>query len=546
MNGTTFTRGLAAGAATALTTLALPALAGAADYCVGQNLGCDQSHTVQTLDHALSLADDNADADKILLAAGVHMPGNGFGFSYTREDAPVEIVGQGAGETIIGRANGATGVVLRLEGGPGTSIHDVTIRVPENATNEPRALSTNNLAHHIAVDEHPIQVGQRFGVDLYEGGVLEDSTVSLDGTSATKDTTAVRVFDGGGSVRRVTVSARTGVYLYGEDGATVERSRITGSSDGVRAYRGVNTLSNSLILFGSSGDGTGIGASTAAGAGGTLNADGVTIVGPGLPWTYGATAGVYSDPTVNATLNLTNSVIRGAESPLYAASNPGATGTATVTASYSDYDPSGNLTDENGSISESNASNVGDAGFAGAAAGDYHLLPGSPLVDAGDPGTAQGLDLDGNPLVTDGNHDGSARRDLGAFEVPGPLPSQNAGGGEQGSGQQLPQVLDTQAPLITGFRATPTRRGPRLRYTLSEAAKVTIRVQRAVPGSRTRYRTIGTLTRNGASGANRTRLSARLRKRVSRPGRYRVRITATDSAGNRSARRTARFRVAAS
>jgi hypothetical protein len=51
MNGTTLARGLAASAAAALTTLALPALAGAADYCVGQNLGCDQPHTVQTLDH---------------------------------------------------------------------------------------------------------------------------------------------------------------------------------------------------------------------------------------------------------------------------------------------------------------------------------------------------------------------------------------------------------------------------------------------------------------------------------------------------------------
>jgi hypothetical protein len=82
MNGTTLIRGLAAGAATAVTTLALPALAGAADYCVGQNLGCDAPHTVQTLDHALSLADDDADADRILLAAGLHMPGSGFPFSY--------------------------------------------------------------------------------------------------------------------------------------------------------------------------------------------------------------------------------------------------------------------------------------------------------------------------------------------------------------------------------------------------------------------------------------------------------------------------------
>jgi hypothetical protein len=542
MNGTTLIRGLAASAATALTTLALPALAGAADYCVGQNLGCDQPHTVQTLDHALSLADDDANADRILLAAGLHMPGNGFPFTYTRDDAPVEIVGQGAGETIITRPNGGSGVVLRLEGGPGTSIHGVTIRVPESATGEPRALSTNNLAHDIAVDEHPLQVGQRFGVDLYEGGVLEDSTVSLDGT---KDTTAVRVFGGGGSMRRATVSAQTGVYLYSADGATVERSHITGSYDGVRAYKGENTVSNSLIRFGASGDGTGIAARPVAGSDSKLNADGVTIVGPGLPWTYGASAANYSDPTRNATLNLTNSIIRGAESPLYAGTHAGATGTATLAASYSDYDPSGNTTEENGSISESNASNVGDAGFAGAAAGDYHLLSSSLLVDAGDPATAQGLDLDGNPLVTDGNHDGTARRDLGAFEVPGPLPAQNPAGGAQGGSQQVPPVLDTQAPLITGFRATPTRRGPRLRYTLSEAAKVTLRVQRPVPGSRTRYRTIGTLTRNGASGANSTRLSARLRKRVSRPGRYRVKITATDSVGNRSAPRTARFRVAA-
>ena len=167
---------------------------------------------------------------------------------------------------------------------------------------------------------------------------------------------------------------------------------------------------------------------------------------------YGASAANYGDSSRNARVNLTNSIIRGAESPLHAGTHPGATGTAIVAASYSDYDPSGITTEENGSISESNVFNVGDAGFGNAAAGDY---------------------------------------------------------------------------------------------TLSEAAKVTFRVQRAVPGSRTRYRTIGTLTRNGASGANSTRLSARLRKRVSRPGHYRIRIAAADSAGNRSAPRTARFRVAA-
>jgi hypothetical protein len=50
------------------------------------------------------------------------------------------------------------------------------------------------------------------------------------------------------------------------------------------------------------------------------------------------------------------------------------------------------------------------------AAGDYRLLAGSPLIDTGDPATPQGLDLAGSPLVADGNGDGDARRDPGAFE----------------------------------------------------------------------------------------------------------------------------------
>ena len=537
MNGTALIRGLAATAATALTTLAIPDIAGAADYCVGQGLGCDDPHTVQSLDVALDRADDDALADRILLSAGVHVPSNGFSFRYHRLDGSVEIVGKGAGETIITRPSGASGEVLALDGAPGTSIHDVTLRVPENATNAPRALGTSNLAHHVAVDEHSNQVSvqQRFGVDLYGGGRLEDASVILDDA---EDTTGVSVYDGGASIRRTNVIASTGVYLYADDGATVERSRITASYVGVHAYKGDNTIASTLIRF---GENAGITATTVGGSGSdtTLDADGVTLVGAGMPWSYGASASNASNPARNATVNLRNSIVRGAASPFYASSKAGATGKVTVAASYSDYDPTGNSTEDGASINESNVSNVGDAGFVNAAAGDYHLLSSSPLIDAGDPATAQGLDLDGNPLVTDGNHDGTARRDLGAYEVSGPLPGPGAGGGQTG-GQP---AIDSAAPVISLFRATPTRRGARFRYTLSESAKVTLKVQRAIRGSRTRYRTIGTLTRTAASGANSARLRGRLARRVRISGRYRVRITAADTAGNRAAPKLARFRV---
>jgi hypothetical protein len=215
---------------------------------------------------------------------------------------------------------------------------------------------------------------------------------------------------------------------------------------------------------------------------------------------------------------------------------------------------------------------VGDAGFVDAGGGDYHLLPSSPLVDAGDPASAQGLDLDGNPLVADGDGDGSARRDLGAFEL-----QPAVAGGSQPPGGGATGAADTQAPLVTGFKAAPSLfavarartplaarvpRGTRFRYTLSEQARVTITIQRTLPGRRaggrcvrptprlrvakrcTRSRTVGTLTRSATKGANSIRFTGRIGSRTLRPGRYRALITATDTAGNRSTPRPARFRVA--
>jgi hypothetical protein len=118
--------------------------------------------------------------------------------------------------------------------------------------------------------------------------------------------------------------------------------------------------------------------------------------------------------------------------------------------------------------------------------------------------------------------------------------------------------------FAVGRRATArvvrVRRGTRFRYTLSEPACMTLRIKRALPGRRsggrcvrptpqlerakrcTRYRTVGTLRRSGAKGTNRIRFSGRIGKRALRAGRYRAVIRATDAAGNRSARKRARFR----
>jgi hypothetical protein len=307
--------------------------------------------------------------------------------------------------------------------------------------------------------------------------------------------------------------------------------------------------------------------------------DGVTIIGPGLPDTYGASASTFIRPAQNTDITLTNSIIHGFSTALDASTPAAGAGKAEVAASYSDYDPGGNATfGPNASLSEANVSNVGDAGFIDAAGGNYRLLPGSPLIDTGDPTAAQGLDLDSNPIVADGNGDGTARRDQGAFELqPAPL----AGGGEQDGGGQLggAAVPDIQSPLVGGFRAVPAlfavpragtplaarvARGTHFRYALTEPGRVRLTIQRALPGRRaggkcvrpsprlrgakscSRHRTIGALSRSARGGANSTKFSGRLGKRALRPGGYRAVMTATDAAGNRSASRTARFRVVSS
>ena len=62
-------------------------------------------------------------------------------------------------------------------------------------------------------------------------------------------------------------------------------------------------------------------------------------------------------------------------------------------------------------------------------AGDYHLQMGSPAIDAGDNTTAQmaAADLDGSARVADGNGDGDARVDMGAYEYANQTPVANAG-----------------------------------------------------------------------------------------------------------------------
>jgi Ca2+-binding RTX toxin-like protein len=119
-----------------------------------------------------------------------------------------------------------------------------------------------------------------------------------------------------------------------------------------------------------------------------------------------------------------------------------------------------------------------------------------------------------------------------APDQPQPQPEQPAAPGPvaEPAGNPAP-ALDTTKPVISALR----RRGGRLVLRLSEGARITVVVSRR---ARSRFRKVRRLSRAGAQGTNRIRLPKRLRS-----GRYRAVLVAVDAAGNRSARRTVRFRV---
>jgi uncharacterized delta-60 repeat protein len=144
------------------------------------------------------------------------------------------------------------------------------------------------------------------------------------------------------------------------------------------------------------------------------------------------------------------------------------------------------------------------------------------------------------------------------------------GGGDPGAGPGV----DRDAPVIGPVTLTPTAfavarratavaaaRGTTIRYTLSEAATVTLEFQRAAAGRRVgracrpitartrkrrpcrRYVAAGTLRRPGHAGPNRVAFSGRFGRRALRRGAYRLTVSAVDKAGNRSTARTKRFRI---
>jgi hypothetical protein len=102
---------------------------------------------------------------------------------------------------------------------------------------------------------------------------------------------------------------------------------------------------------------------------------------------------------------------------------------------------------------------------------------------------------------------------------------------------------DTTKPRLSGLELDRSafRRSTVLEYRLTEAAKVTIHIEKRKRGRWVQLR--GKLTDQGAVGNNQITIKRRFAGHKLAPGRYRLELLAKDAAGNKSAEKRVGFRI---
>jgi hypothetical protein len=382
---------------------------------------------------------------------------SGSGTACTVSSTPCDLV------TAVGQASAATGSntvhvtgPLTLTGAPalfvgsfspGTTVHLVGSGSGPGGTSlsgntAGLVIGAGSSASHLAVSSGNIPVGMLLGGSVDDvvatatapafpamvvvpnptptaGTTISHSVLSTPSNSTAPGTLATA----GDATYRTTVSdskitGASGVFdmttaVPGAKGVRIVRSLLDTVNSGVNLGGGASEVSDSVIHV-SSPAGKAVITPTMSQFQTHVDLLQDTIVGPGS----GTGSGVYIPATSGTYLpgsaTVTGSIVRGFGTDLNVAPAPPTFSSGSVSASYSDFDNAFGGT----------ANTALDPNFTNAAAGDYSLQPGSPLIDAAGTDPANGeTDMAGNPRVVDGNGDGTAARDIGAYEYqPPPAP----------------------------------------------------------------------------------------------------------------------------
>ncbi len=422
-------RGLTVALLALVGVAALPVTSGAATICVQlQAQACERS--LPDVQSALNEALASPAADRVVIGPG-RFEGP-FHYGGGSNGGRIEIFGQGPSTVLTAPPEPTASTVLSVAGdtqGDGSLVSSLTVRIPDNgSTAGDTGISATDVTNaRVSSDAGEAQEAQQFGVVLTEaGGYLRSSVVELvngspasigvqtQGASATVPTT----------ISDSRIVAPTGI-LASMQATTIVRERIVTSGFGVVACNAPATVEDTLIRI--SGAGIGLraeGDERCGPAQGSLTARQDTVIGSGTA--SGATGAEASagNSGQSPTLNVTLSVLRGVETAFKAAALVSGS-SAAVSVGASDFEAARHAevsTLGPASFSQPEPNLDADPLFSDELLGDFSLKPGSPAIDStySPPLAADesSTDLNGNPRVVDGNGDGIAARDMGAFETP--------------------------------------------------------------------------------------------------------------------------------
>jgi hypothetical protein len=307
-------------------------------------------------------------------------------------------------------------------------------------------------------------------------------------------------------------------------------------------------ISDALIRVSGGSSGGGLRAETASGSP-LIVARHVTVVGTGD--SAGAGRGAYASgysAAHTATIDVRDSIFHALSTDLEVEASSG--GRARIGVGHSNLDPA-KVLDLGAGDAEVNvgaANLLVNPGFVDGAAADFRLRSDSALIDRGFPGAGSTADLDGAPRPNDGNGDGVAVRDIGAFEfqrsaAPPPGPDTSA---------PLFRILSRGLRVDRRGRVAVVLRGP-ANETAASSGSVRLRTVRRLRASAAPSRHRIALGRKSfslmpsARTVVRVKLSRKNLRRVRALRRLRVvlAVTARDAAGNsRTARKNVSLRAA--